>query len=96
LDAETGSPRSPPETTDTRRDQKVPKPKAEIAAQTAYLNLTRKYPVSRDWMVVQAVSCEPVSRRKFPEIREFTGKMQCSLRLNGYGDTIIDVDSEAY
>jgi hypothetical protein len=36
LNAETGPPKSPPETTDARRDQRERKPVAEIPAQTAY------------------------------------------------------------
>ncbi len=46
LDAETGPPKSPPETTGARRDQKKPKPIAQIPAQTAYLNSTGNYPGS--------------------------------------------------
>ena len=46
LDAETGAPKAPPETTDARRDQKEPEPVAQIPAQTAYLNLTGNYPGS--------------------------------------------------
>jgi hypothetical protein len=34
---------------------------AQIPAQTAYLNFAGKYPVRRDWVVVEAVTCEPVS-----------------------------------
>jgi hypothetical protein len=51
LDAETGPPKSTPETTYTRRDQKDPKPGAQTPAQTAYLNLSEKYPVQKDWVV---------------------------------------------
>jgi hypothetical protein len=51
LDAETGPLKSPPETTVARRDPKGPEPIAEIPAQAAYLNLTEKYAVRRDWMV---------------------------------------------
>jgi len=61
LDAETGPQNSRPETKVARRDQKDPKPVAQIPAQTAYLNLAGKYPVRRDWVVVEAVTCEPVS-----------------------------------
>ena len=46
LDAETGPPKSPPETTGARRDQKKPKLIAQIPAQTAYLNSTGNYPGS--------------------------------------------------
>jgi hypothetical protein len=46
LDAETGHPKSPPETTCVRRDQKELKPGAQIPAQTAYLNSTGNYPGS--------------------------------------------------
>ena len=46
LDAETGHPKSPPETTCARRDQKELKPVAQIPAQTAYLNSTGNYPGS--------------------------------------------------
>ena len=55
LDAETEPPKSPLETTDARRDRKTVKPVAEIAAQTAYLNLKGNYPVQKDWLVAEAV-----------------------------------------
>jgi hypothetical protein len=57
LDAETKALKSPPETTWARRDQKGPKPAAQIAPQTAYLNLADKYPVRSDW-VVETVDIE--------------------------------------
>jgi hypothetical protein len=69
LDAETGPPKSPPETTYARRDQKDPKPIAQIPAETAYLNLTGNYPVRRDWMVADAVErnrSRPASPLLFP------------------------------
>jgi hypothetical protein len=44
-------PNSTPVTTYACRDQKNPKPAAQIPAQTAYLNLADKYPVRRDWVV---------------------------------------------
>jgi hypothetical protein len=62
LDAETRPPKSPPETTYARRDQKDPKPVAQIPAQTAYLNLTGKHPVRGDW-VVGLTGIEPVTHR---------------------------------
>jgi len=65
LDAETGPPKSPPETTDARRDQKDPKPVAQTPAQTAYLNLTGNYPVRRDCLVADAVNRNP-SPGEFP------------------------------
>src|SRR5215475_3996875 len=59
LDAETRPPKSPQETTYARRDQKDRKPVAQIPAQTAYLNLTGKYTVRKDWMV-GTTGIEPV------------------------------------
>jgi hypothetical protein len=55
--AETGPPKSTPKTTYARRDQKDPKPAAQISAQTAHLNSTEKYPVRWDW-VVETVDIE--------------------------------------
>jgi hypothetical protein len=59
LDAETGPPKSPPETTDVPRDQKGPEPIAEIPAQTAYLSLMGKYAVRQDWVVADGSSAKP-------------------------------------
>jgi hypothetical protein len=61
LAAETGPPKSPPETTDFPRDQKGPEPMAEIPAQTAYLDLVENYRVWKDWMV-GAPGLEPGTR----------------------------------
>ena len=66
LDAETGPPKSLPETTDVPRDQKGPKPRAEIPAQTAYLSLMGKYAVRQDWVVADAVQAKPVSNSQIP------------------------------
>jgi hypothetical protein len=57
LDTETGPQKSPPETTCARRDQEAPESGPQMQAQTAYLNLTGKYPVQRDW-VVETVDIE--------------------------------------
>jgi hypothetical protein len=50
--------------------QKRPLPMAEIPAQTAYLDPTWKSAVRKDWVVVCAVACEPVSTEYFPVLRE--------------------------
>ena len=60
MDAETKPPKSLPETTNSRRDDKGPEPIAEIPLQTAYLNLTEKHPVRQDW-VVGTTGIEPVT-----------------------------------
>ena len=55
----------------TTRDGENPKrqervrPVAEIPAKTAYLDSTRKTLVRKDWVVVCAVECEPVSAARF-------------------------------
>src|SRR6185369_9999277 len=73
LDAETGPPKSPPETTDARRDQKDPKPVAQTPAQTAYLNLTGNYPVRRDCLVADAVQRNRSLKPNSPLTGKFTG-----------------------
>src|SRR5215467_162825 len=47
LDAETGPPKSPPETTYARRDQKDPKPVAQIPAQNGLSEPDWKLPGSK-------------------------------------------------
>jgi hypothetical protein len=81
LDAETGPPKSAPETTDVPRDQKGPEPITEIPAQTAYLSLMGKYAVRQDWVVADAVernrlfagnlALENAKARDFPVIENF-------------------------
>jgi hypothetical protein len=50
--------KSPLETTLVDRDQKLPRPLAQMPAQTAYLNLARNCPVRIDW-IVGAPGLEP-------------------------------------
>src|SRR6266404_3249632 len=71
LDAETGPQISPPKWVSAHRDKNPGNEWSEIPAETPYLALCRKHAVCKDWMVVRAVICEPVSTRQFPAIREF-------------------------
>ena len=83
MGAETGPSKSPPETTYACRDQWDPRPEAQIPAETAYLNLTGKYPGSaglgggdhmdRDWMPTTQ-SIERVSGQS--QEREFSMQRQ--------------------
>src|SRR6266404_5286473 len=61
LDAETGPQISPPKWVSAHRDKNPGNEWSEIPAETPYLALCRKHAVCKDWMVVCAVVCEPVS-----------------------------------
>ena len=61
LDAETGPQISPPKWVSAHRDKNPGSEWSEIPAETPYLALCRKHAVCKDWMVVCAVICEPVS-----------------------------------
>ncbi len=65
LDAETERQKSPPKCVYAHRDQNPGSVWPEIPAETPYLASYRKRAVCEDWMVVCAVSYEPVSI-KFP------------------------------
>src|SRR5712672_2529332 len=61
LDAETGCQKSPLRRANAHRDKNPGIEYAEIRAETPYLASRRKRVVCKDWMVVCAVVCEPVS-----------------------------------
>src|SRR6266404_7731577 len=61
LDAETGRQKSPPKWVSAHRDKNPGNEWSEIPAETHYLASCRKRVVFKDWMVVCAVVCEPVS-----------------------------------
>jgi len=61
LVAETGPQISPPKWVSAHRDKNPGNEWSEIPAETPYLALCRKRAVCKDWMVVCAVVCEPVS-----------------------------------
>src|SRR5258708_28563249 len=65
LDAETQRQKSQPKSVNARRDQNPGNERPQIPAETPYSGFYRKRAVCGDWMVVEAVICEPVSI-KFP------------------------------
>jgi len=65
LDAETGHQKSSRKSVNACRDQSPGSKWPEIPAESPYLASTREMVVCEDWMVVEAVLCEPVSI-KFP------------------------------
>jgi hypothetical protein len=77
LDAETKRQKSPLKCANAYRDQNPGSEWPEIPAETGYLASYRKRAVCKDWMVVCAVICEPVSiaipwyQGILGEIREF-------------------------
>jgi hypothetical protein len=80
LDAETGPPKSPPETTLDSRDPKHPKPVAQIRAETAHLTSMRNYPVQEDWMVG---TTGELLRNKINALRKCEGEIG-TLKHIGY------------
>src|SRR4029077_16547001 len=77
LDAETGRQKPPPKCANAHRDQNPGLESPEMPAETPYLTSCWKRAVCGDWMVVGAVTCEPVSASHpllFPVICIFSGK----------------------
>ena len=72
LDSETGPQISPPKWVSAHRDKNPGNEWSEIPAETPYLALCRKRVVCKDWMVVHAVICEPVSH---PAVALLTGQL---------------------
>src|SRR5258705_11604200 len=79
LDAETGPQISPPKWVSAHRDKNPGNEWSEIPAETPYLALCRKHAVCKDWMVVCAVICEPVS----PVSTLFSPVIPCPAVKNG-------------
>src|SRR5262249_31099332 len=83
LDAGTEPPKSPPETTNSGRDQNVPERVAEIPAQTAYLRPTGKYSVRRDWLVETRwieTGCPPLNLSNESPVGARNGNFRCRNR----------------
>ena len=81
LDAETKRQKSSFKRANARRDENPRIEWPEISAKTPYFASYRKRAVCKDWVVVEVVSCEPVSGAQ----RELTGQNRTLARFRRYG-----------
>jgi hypothetical protein len=74
--------------------QKRPLPMAEIPAQTAYLDPTCRSAVRKDWVVVCAVTCEPVSTENSRLLGNLTGNLGHLVVIFASGERIRASDQD--